>query len=54
MKKLKPKKNRDAHKKRSNHKVSGVSPEARRVWWERFVKEIGLKPGVKEIWSYGW
>jgi len=22
--------------------------------WERFVKEVGLEPGVKEIGSYGW
>jgi len=24
------------------------------LWWERFVKEIGLEPGVKERESYGW
>ena len=24
------------------------------LWWERFVKEVGLEPGVKERWSYGW
>jgi len=23
-------------------------------WWERFVKEVGLEPGVKERMSYGW
>jgi len=22
--------------------------------WERFVKEVGLEPGVKERRSYGW
>ena len=38
-------------------KVHGVSTEAGRSLyggWERFVKEIGLEPGVKEKWSYGW
>jgi len=24
------------------------------LWWERFVKEIGLEPGVKERGSYRW
>jgi len=24
------------------------------LWWERFVKEVGLDAGVKEIGSYGW
>jgi len=24
------------------------------LWWERFVKEIGLEPGVKERGSDGW
>ena len=24
------------------------------LWWERFVKEVGLEPGVKERVSYGW
>ena len=24
------------------------------IWWERFVKEIGLEPGVKARGSYGW
>ena len=23
-------------------------------WWERFVKEVGLEPGMKERGSYGW
>jgi len=31
------------------NKVYGVSPGAR-----RFVKEVGLEPGVKERGSYGW
>jgi len=24
------------------------------LWWERFVKKVGLEPGVKERDSYGW
>jgi len=24
------------------------------LWGERFVEEVGLEPGVKERWSYGW
>jgi len=24
------------------------------LWWERFVKEVGLERGVKERGSYGW
>jgi len=24
------------------------------LWRERFVEEVGLEPGVKERWSYGW
>jgi len=24
------------------------------LWWERFVKEVGLEPGVKERESYEW
>jgi len=24
------------------------------LWWERFVKEVGLEAEVKEIGSYGW
>jgi len=23
-------------------------------WWERFVKTVGLEPGVKERGIYGW
>ena len=49
------KKNRDAQKKRSGREVRGVSPEAgRESMGERFVKEVGLEAGVKEIGSYGW
>jgi len=55
MEKLKTKK-RDAQKKRSGHEVRGVSPEAGRpegsLWWERFVKEVGLETGVKESGRY--
>jgi len=25
-----------------------------RLWWERFVKKVGLEPGGKERGSYGW
>jgi len=39
--------------KRSGHEVRGVSPGLEgSLWWERFVKEVGLDPGVKE--HYGW
>jgi len=24
------------------------------LWWKRFLKEVGLEPGVKERGSYGW
>ena len=24
------------------------------LWWERFVKEVGLEAGVEERGSYGW
>jgi len=41
-------KNQDTRKKCSSHKVRGVSPEAGSLWWERFMKEVGLDPGVKE------
>jgi len=54
MKKTKNK-NRDALRKRTSNKAveSVLRPEGR-LWWERFVKEIGLEPGVKERGSYGW
>jgi len=54
MKKTKTK-NRDAQKKRSSHKAveSVLRPEGS-LWWERFVKEVGLEPGVKERGSYEW
>ena len=55
MKKLKQTYNGDAQKKRSGREVRGVSPEAgRESMGERFVEEVGLEPGVKEIGSYGW
>jgi len=56
MKKLKPK-NGDAQKKRSGREVRGVGPLLRlegSLWWERFVKEVGLEAGVKERGGYGW
>jgi len=48
-------KNRDAPKKRSSNKVRvlDLKPEGC-LWWERFVEEVGLEPGVKERGSYGW
>ena len=54
MKKTKTK-NRDAQKKRTSHKAveSVLRPEGS-LWWERFVKKVGLEPGVKERGSYGW
>ena len=37
-------KNRGAQKKQCSRKVRGVSPEAGgSLWWERFVKEVGLE-----------
>jgi len=24
------------------------------LWWKRFVKEVGLEPGVKNRKRYGW
>jgi len=54
MKKTKNK-NRDAQKKRTSHKAmeSVLRPEGS-LWWERFVKKVGLELGVKERGSYGW
>jgi len=48
-------KNRDDQKKRTSHKAveSVLRPEGS-LWWERFVKKVGLEPGVKERGSYGW
>jgi len=36
--------------------IYGVSLAAQRACWERFVKEVGYEPGVKEREreSYGW
>jgi len=41
-------KNRDAQKKWSGHEVRGVSPDAGKERWERFVKEVSFKLGVNE------
>jgi len=48
--------NRDAQKKRTSHKAmeSVLRPELDSLWWERFVKKVGLEPGVKERGCYGW
>ena len=48
-------KNRDAQKKRTSNKAveSALRPEGS-LWWETFVKKVGLEPGVKETGSYGW
>jgi len=54
MKKLKNK-NRDAQKQRTSHKaVESVLRLEGNQWWERFVKKVGIEPGVKERGSYGW
>jgi len=54
MKKLKIK-NIDAQKKMSSHKaVESVLRPQGSLWWERFMKKVGLEPGVKERGSYGW
>jgi len=34
--------------------VESVLRLEKSLWWERFVKEVGLQPGVKERGSYGW
>ena len=34
--------------------VESVLRSEESLWWERFVKEVGLEQGVKEIGSYGW
>ena len=53
MKKLKTK-NGDAQKKRASREFRGVNPALEgSLWWERFVKEVGLEAGVKERGSYG-
>jgi len=49
MKKAKNKKNGDAQKKQTSHKaVESVLRTEGSLWWERFVKKVGLQPGVKE------
>ena len=47
-------KNRHSQKKRSGREVRAVSPEPGSLWWQRFVREVGLEAGVKERGSYGW
>jgi len=32
---------------------SALTPEGS-LWWERFMKEVGLEQEVKERGSYGW
>jgi len=55
MKKPKKNKNRGAKKKRSVIKsVELVLGPQGSPWWERFAKEVGHQPGVKERGSYGW
>jgi len=54
MKKLKPKKNGDAQKKRSGREVrESVLRLEGGLWRERFSKEIGLEAGMKERGRYG-
>jgi len=47
MKKLKTK-NGDAQKKREVRGLESVLMLEGSLWWERFVKEVGLEPEVKE------
>ena len=48
MKKTKNK-NRDAEKKRTSRKaVESVLRQEWSLWWERFVKKVGVEPEVKE------
>jgi len=51
MKKLKTK-NGDAQKIVKS--VESVLRLEGSLWWERFVKEVGLEPGVTERGGYGW
>jgi len=41
-------------KRTSNKAVESVLRPEGSLWWERFVKKVGLEPGVKERGSYGW
>jgi len=34
--------------------VESVLRPEESLWWEKFVKEVGFEPGVKEWGSYGW
>jgi len=50
-------KTRNEMPRRSGPVVKSVKSVLRReesLWWQRFVKEVGLELGVKEWWSYGW
>ena len=38
----------------SHKAVESVLRSEGSLWWERFVKKVGLEPGVKERGSYGW
>ena len=51
MKKLKPK---TEVLRRNVKSVESVLRLVAGLWWERFVKEVGLEAGVKERGSYGW
>ena len=50
MKKLKTKK----EMLRRNGSVMKSVESVLRLWWKRFVKEVGLEVGVKERGSYVW
>jgi len=54
MKKLKTKKNETLRRNGPviNSMESVMRPEGS-IWWERFVKEVGLEPVVKERGSFG-
>jgi len=34
--------------------VESVLEPEESLWWEGFAKEVGFKPRVKELESYGW
>jgi len=43
-------KKRDTQKRRSGHEVHEVLRLEEGLWWQRFVKEIGIKARVMELW----
>jgi len=53
MKKLKPKKRRCSEGTVVKSVESVLRLEGS-LWWERYVKDVGLEAGVKERGSYGW